>query len=149
MKPMTRRKWLGMAMLGVLLSSCMTSSAKPKLLLSEVLAMLPTLSTEAQVVAQIRAPEEVNHFNPGHVSDGYPLNRRKREAWTEDQIFVPPTLIANLPLGTKFLSYSFSYHPSRTGGEALVYVDDHGRVLGWSYSKTLSGLENKAVLKEL
>ena len=111
--------------------------------------MLPNLSTEAQVIAQICAPEKVNYFNPGHFSNDYPLNRRKREGWTEDQVFVPPTLINSLPAGTKFLSYSFSYRPSRTGGEVLVYVGDQGRVLGWSYSKTLEGLENKAVLNEL
>lgn len=59
-----------------------------------------------------------------------------RDKWRNYSIFVPESLVDSLPLGTRIIMNRFAtggYNP--TTGELNAYVDDHGKVLGWSYSK--------------
>lgn len=145
---MKRRALLVLTVLFGFLPSCMARSGKPKRTFAHIVKLMPALSTEEQVISQIRAPDGTYAFNPGNLDDPYAANWAKREDWPKEQVFRPSSLINNLPVGTKMLVYSFSYHPARTGGNLIVYIGKRGEVLGWSYSKSLVGLENDAVLRD-
>lgn len=110
--------------------------------------MMVTLHTDTQVVSEFGTPTGIDYLNPGQQKDEYALNWLKREDWNKYQQFYPPMLIDKLPSGTKIINYDFSYPVARTGGALLIYINSDGRILGWSYSKSLVGLEEKAVLSE-
>jgi hypothetical protein len=105
--------------------------------LPEVLKVLETTKTEAQLIAQIGPPHGVAPFSPGSTDDAYPLNRLPKDDWQALLISSPVGLLDTVPLGTRMLIYSFSYTPSLTGGGLLVFVSSTGEILGWSYSKSI------------
>ena len=61
-------------------------------------------------------------------------------------VTTPPDLLDTLPIGTLLILYGFQYGSALnpTGGTLLVCIDATDRIVGWMYSKSLSGYESEA-----
>jgi hypothetical protein len=58
-----------------------------------------------------------------------------REYWHEVKVFIPPTLIDTLPVGTRMVVNIFQeWGYLAAGGALIAYVDARGQILGWSYA---------------
>jgi len=126
------------------LLSCATDIQTRRWMLADVLAAAATSTTEQELLAKIGSPHGIERFNPGTRSDPYSLNWIRRGEWSKHLVTYPEFLISELSVGTKILVYDFGYSTSLSGGALLVYVSNSGKVSGYSYSKTLVGLEKKA-----
>lgn len=106
----------------------------------DALELTKRIKTEPELIAKFGPPNYVATFDPGHAGDALPLNELPRDSWSGSEVFIPPTLIDNLPVGTKMVMNQFntgSYF--MVTGALVAYVDARGHVLGWSYSISLRG----------
>jgi hypothetical protein len=105
----------------------------------KALALLPSIRTEGELTARFGATNNVHYFRPGSPTDVDYMNKHSREQLRGMQVFLPPTLVDTLPSGTRMLVNMFSMRLDGAGGALVAYVDEHGNILGWSYSKGLTG----------
>jgi hypothetical protein len=72
------------------------------------LELIRNIKTEAEVNAAFGPPNYVETFNPGHPNDPLPLNSLPRDLWSSSEVFIPPTLIESLSIGTKMIMNEFA-----------------------------------------
>jgi hypothetical protein len=157
---LNRRAWLtaGALMLGKLLTGCtdLTPSRpgrEPKIPFGKAQEMLPSIHTVAELNARFGPAHGMEVFDPGDPQHSTGLNRTPRERWRDVQVFIPPTLIDTLPLGTRMIVNRFmnrAEYPA-VSGTLIAYVDEQGNILGWSYSRAFTDkwLRKGAVLEAL
>jgi hypothetical protein len=124
------------------LFACATDKQTKRWTLADTLKVMQRVTAEQDLLAEIGEPHKVDRFNPGTPGDPYPPNWSSRERWKNERVFFPDSLIDRLAVGTRIINYGFG--ATNVGGGLLVYVDDAGKVLGYSYSKSLVGLETEA-----
>jgi hypothetical protein len=148
----------GAALLGSLLIGCADSTPpqprrKPKIPFGQALQMLPSIHTEGELNARFGPPHSVMVFDPGHPEQPAGINRTPRERWRDIEVFIPPTLIDTLPVGTRMVVNEFSNNAEYPviGGHLIAYIDGKGNVLGWSYSVAFTDkwMGKGAVLEDL
>ena len=139
----SRRLWIVASLVGAALSACAVSGrgsrTKPRMGFRKALALLPSIRTEADLTAILGATNNVHYFRPGTPTDVDYMNSHSRDSLRAMQVFLPPTLVDTLPTGTRMLVNMFSTRSDGAGGALVAYVDEHGDILGWSYSKGLTG----------
>lgn len=135
------RAGLAAVTLACLISACGVTHhrLKPSMGFRHALELIKSIRTESQLNAAFGPPNYVETFNPGHRDDALPTNSFPREKWPSVEIFIPPTLIDTLPVGTKMSINQFTTGLYMSTGALIAYVDDQGRILGWSYSTSLNG----------
>jgi hypothetical protein len=134
----SRRVWLvaGSGILSGLLAGYASAKTrkKPRIPFLRALALLPSIHTESELNAQFGPPHSVEIFDPGPPTAANSENM-PREHWHEVKVFIPPTLIDTLPVGTRMVINIFQeWGYLAAGGALIAYVDARGQLLGWSYS---------------
>lgn len=105
---------------------------KPKMGIRHALELTKTVITENELDAICGPPNFIGTFNPGH-GDELP-----RDGWSRTEIFIPATLIYALPASTKMVIDRFNTaFFDGASGSLVAYVDNQGKILGWSYSVSL------------
>jgi hypothetical protein len=99
-------------MLGKLLTGCADSTSskprrKPIIPFRKAQEMLPSIHTEEELHARFGPPHSVMVFDPGHPKEPVGINRTPRERWRDVEVFIPPTLIDTLPVGTRMVVNEF------------------------------------------
>jgi hypothetical protein len=132
---------VGALMLARLLTGCADSTPstprrKPKIPFRKAQEMLPSIHTEEELNARFGPPHSVDVFDPGHPNEPVGLNRTPRERWRDLEVFIPPKLLDTLPVGTRMVENEFYNKVESPGirGHLIAYIDEKGKVLGWSYS---------------
>jgi hypothetical protein len=147
-----RKTTLSAATLACLVSACggIHHRIKPNMGFRHALQLTRGIRTVTELTAAFGAPNDIATFNPGHRNDPFVTNRFPREMWPRVEIFIPPTLIDTLPIGTKMILNQFTTGLYMSTGALIAYADDKGRIVGWSYSVSLSGESgNRAYLEDL
>lgn len=84
------------------------------------------------------------HDDPGNI---YPPFTYGRGRWDRLYVSNPPSLMQEIAIGTKMVSFEFLFNQplNPTSGRLFVCVDGNDRIIGWLYSKTLVGQEREAM----
>ena len=127
------------------LFSCATDKQAQRWTLAETLKVMQRVTTEQMLLEEIGPPHGVAQFKPKMFGYSDPDDWLiTYKTWRETEVVVPTSLADTLPRGTKMLGYNFGYSSALVGGGLHAYVDKEGKILGYSYTKTLVGLETKA-----
>lgn len=122
------------------LFACATDKQTKRWTFGDTLKVMERVTTEQELLDAIGPPHSNVRFYPGSARGPGLLNRPSREFLKRTEVYVPASLIDELPLGTRVLVYHFHYGAALTGGGLDVYVDEEGKIFGYCYSKSLVGL---------
>ena len=98
------------------------------------LELLPSIMTEADVIAVFGPPHGEYTFDPQDPDDPK-FRYETRDMWLgrygANRVFLPPNIPTQLPVRTKVVLNKFDPHIALAGdGELDAYIDEYGQVLG-------------------
>lgn len=150
-KPISRRGLLGVIMTLAISSGCTSVDhrVKPRMGFRHALTLIGSIHTQKELISAFGPPSGIVVFNPHDVSDPA-FNHAPIADWTTTNVFLPPTLYDTLPTRTTMIFNRFDTGAFRVSGVLVGYADEHGNILGWSYSISLSGkFGDQAYLEDL
>lgn len=107
---------------------------KPRMGFPHALELIKSIQSEAELNATFGPPNSIGKFTP----DGGAGLTFSPPSWSDSEIFIPSTLIHDLLAGTKMIVNKFNTaFYDGASGDLIAYVDNRGRILGWSYSASL------------
>jgi len=122
---------------------------KPRMSFRHALTLIGSIHTEKELIAALGPPTDMLVFNP-HDANDPTFNDAPIADWIATNVFLPPTLYDTLPARTTLISNRFATGPFMVTGVLVGYADEHGNILGWSYSVSLSGkFGDQAYLEDL
>lgn len=139
-QPISRRGLLGVIVTLVAPAACTSVDrrVKPKMSFRHALSLIGSIHSESELISALGPPSDLEVFNP-HDANDPSFNHYPISMWVANNVFLPPTLPDTLPTRTTLIANRFETGLFMVSGGLVGYADEHGKILGWSYSVSLSG----------